>query len=51
MDLLIKPAGIGAEVLYLDRSFGEEVMVYTYEPNQDGPGIANHPCLRLLYRP
>jgi ubiquitin thioesterase protein OTUB1 len=52
LDLLIKPAGIGAEVLYLDRNVGEDVTSYQYEPlDQNGQVIHNHPWFRLLYRP
>jgi ubiquitin thioesterase protein OTUB1 len=52
VDLLIKPAGIGAEVLYLDRNVGEEVISYQYEPlDQNGQTVPNHPWFRLLYRP
>lgn len=40
---VINPAGFGLEVLYLDRSMGEEVT-----PHEFAQGA---PCIRLLYRP
>lgn len=46
-DALVKPAGFGLEVWYLDRSPGEEInRSYHAEPNMPGS-----PMLRLLYRP
>jgi ubiquitin thioesterase protein OTUB1 len=52
-DALVKPAGFGLEVWYLDRSPGEEINRSYYAE----PTTANHmpiphaPMLRLLYRP
>ena len=52
-DALVKPAGFGLEVWYLDRSSGEEInRSYHLEPtdHQHRP-IPGAPMLRLLYRP
>lgn len=52
-DALVKPAGFGLEVWYLDRSPGEEInRSYYAEPldHQNVP-VQNAPWLRLLYRP
>ncbi|ORY19742.1 peptidase C65 Otubain-domain-containing protein [Clohesyomyces aquaticus] len=47
-EAIIKPAGFALEVLYLDRSPGEEINTYRYDPSgHDG----NPQTLRLLYRP
>lgn len=50
---LIKPAGFGLEVWYLDRSPGEEVNCsFSIEPtDHNHNSIPNAPMLRLLYRP
>jgi ubiquitin thioesterase protein OTUB1 len=45
-DGIIAPAGMAVEVLYLDRSEGDEVTPHMFVP--DG---ANLPTIRLLYRP
>lgn len=45
-DVLLKPASIGLEVIYLDLSPGSEANVHTFEPA--GPRAET---LRLLYRP
>lgn len=45
-DAVIAPAGIALEVLYLDRSQGEEVTPHIFAPAADG-----WPTIRLLYRP
>ncbi|KAF2022331.1 cysteine proteinase [Aaosphaeria arxii CBS 175.79] len=52
-EVLVKPAGFGLEVLYLDRSPGSEINnTFCIEPtNQDGVPVQNAPILRLLYRP
>ncbi|KAH8726777.1 peptidase C65 Otubain-domain-containing protein [Phaeosphaeriaceae sp. PMI808] len=52
-DALVKPAGFGLEVWYLDRSPGEEInRSYYAEPTDHHQiPIANAPMLRLLYRP
>lgn len=44
-DVLLKPAGFSLEILYLDRSPGDEMNIYTFD--------ADYPIahLRLLYRP
>ena len=48
---LIKPAGFGLEIMYLDRSPGEEVNVTQFsEPTTEQNG-ALLPTIRLLYRP
>lgn len=50
IDAILKPAGITVDVLYLDRSEGEEVNTITWESETpSGHGII--PRLRLLYRP
>lgn len=51
-EVLVKPAGLALEVLYLDRSPGEEINTYRIDPlGHDGIPIPNPPTLRLLYRP
>ncbi|OCL02684.1 cysteine proteinase [Glonium stellatum] len=51
-EVLVKPAGFALEVLYLDRSPGEEINTYHFDPlGHDGLPIPNPPMLRLLYRP
>ena len=52
-EALIKPAGFGLEVWYLDRSPGEEInLSYCAEPtDHNHTSIPNAPMLRLLYRP
>lgn len=50
IDAILKPAGIAVDVMYLDRSEGEEVNTINWEPEiSDEGGII--PKLRLLYRP
>ncbi|KAF2674955.1 hypothetical protein BT63DRAFT_449942 [Microthyrium microscopicum] len=52
VDLLAKPAGIAVEVLYLDRSPGEEVTTYRFDPlDPQGAALVNPPTFQLLYRP
>lgn len=43
---VIAPAGLAVEVLYLDRSAGDEVT-----PHEFVPGGDRKPTIRLLYRP
>lgn len=43
---VIAPAGLAVEVLYLDRSAGDEVT-----PHEFIPGGDKKPTIRLLYRP
>ncbi|KAF2273646.1 cysteine proteinase [Westerdykella ornata] len=52
-EAVVKPAGFALEVLYLDRSPGDEINhTYRAEPlAQEGFPITNPPTLRLLYRP
>lgn len=52
-DALIKPAGFGLEVWYLDRSPGDEInRSYFAEPtDHQGMPLQNAHMLRLLYRP
>ncbi|KAL6712482.1 hypothetical protein ACN47E_000359 [Coniothyrium glycines] len=52
-DALVKPAGFGLEIWYLDRSPGEEInRSFHAEPTDHRHiPIANAPMLRLLYRP
>ena len=45
-DGIIAPAGIAVEVLYLDRSEGDEVTPHNFVPH-----AADLPTIRLLYRP
>lgn len=48
-DVLLAPAGIFLEVLYLDRSEGSEVTMHRFDPvNNGGFTVGN---VRLLYRP
>ncbi|KAK5159123.1 hypothetical protein LTR04_005109 [Oleoguttula sp. CCFEE 6159] len=48
-DVLIKPAGIALEILYLDRSPGAEVNTHRFDPlTEDGIPLST---MRLLYRP
>ncbi|KAJ4286110.1 hypothetical protein N0V90_013459 [Kalmusia sp. IMI 367209] len=48
-EALIKPAGIGFEVLYLDRSAGDEVNATQFSQPMNFNGLL--PMIRLLYRP
>lgn len=53
IDAVIKPAGISVEILYLDRSEGDEVNTITF-PIKDSSsrnGFHATPTIRLLYRP
>ncbi|KAF1982881.1 cysteine proteinase [Aulographum hederae CBS 113979] len=51
-DVLVKPAGFAVEVLYLDRSPGEEVNTYRFDlTDQHGTVLPASHTLRLLYRP
>ncbi|KAF2823489.1 cysteine proteinase [Ophiobolus disseminans] len=52
-DALVKPAGFGLEVWYLDRSPGEEInrSFYAEPTDHHQLPIPNAPMLRLLYRP
>ncbi|EAT92473.2 hypothetical protein SNOG_00978 [Parastagonospora nodorum SN15] len=52
-EALIKPAGFGLEVWYLDRSPGEEInrSFYADPTDHQGMSIPNAHMLRLLYRP
>lgn len=45
-DAVISPAGFTLEVLYLDRSYGDEVTPHSFSENMQGA-----PTIRLLYRP
>lgn len=45
-DAIISPSGFALEVLYLDRSYGEEVTPHSFSENMQGA-----PAIRLLYRP
>jgi ubiquitin thioesterase protein OTUB1 len=52
VDMLVKPAGIMVEILYLDRSPGTEANTFRWEPvDHSGLALANPPTIRLLYRP
>lgn len=48
-DVLLSPAGIALEVLYLDRSEGEEVNTHRMDPVTSGGFTVG--TVRLLYRP
>jgi ubiquitin thioesterase protein OTUB1 len=52
-EALIKPAGFGLEVWYLDRSAGEEInrSFYAEPTDHHQMPIPNAHMLRLLYRP
>ncbi|KAF2489043.1 cysteine proteinase [Lophium mytilinum] len=51
-EVLVKPAGFAMEVLYLDRSPGDQVTEYNFDPlGHDGLPLHNPPTMRLLYRP
>lgn len=48
-DVLLSPAGMPLEVLYLDRSEGSEVTMHRFDPTTpNGYSIGS---VRLLYRP
>ena len=51
IDVLIKPAALAVEILYLDRSAGAEVNEHRFEPDVAATTAYNPPTLRLLYRP
>lgn len=52
VDVLVKPAGIAVEILYLDRTPGDEVNTYRFDPvDQAGNTTPSPPTFRLLYRP
>ncbi|KAK3217291.1 hypothetical protein GRF29_1g2599657 [Pseudopithomyces chartarum] len=48
-NVLLKPAGIGLEILYLDRSIGDEANVHELSSPANFNGLL--PMIRLLYRP
>ncbi|KAK5109550.1 hypothetical protein LTR62_006901 [Meristemomyces frigidus] len=49
-DVLLSPAGMALEVLYLDRTEGGEVNMHRFDPVNHHRGIAIG-TIRLLYRP
>jgi ubiquitin thioesterase protein OTUB1 len=52
VDVLVKPAGIAVEILYLDRTPGEEVNTYRFDPvDHNNEQLPTPPTFRLLYRP
>ncbi|KAI9791331.1 MAG: hypothetical protein M1833_001556 [Piccolia ochrophora] len=53
IDALVKPAGLAVEILYLDRSAGDEVNSHRFEAlASDGAAVySDAPTMRLLYRP
>ncbi|KAF2433008.1 cysteine proteinase [Tothia fuscella] len=52
VDVLVKPAGIAVEILYLDRTPGDEVNTYRFDPvDHHNEPLPAPPTLRLLYRP
>lgn len=52
-EAVVKPAGLGLEVLYLDRSAGTEINnTIRVEPTSpEGFPLPSAPTMRLLYRP
>lgn len=49
---VVKPAGLALEVLYLDRSAGEEINTHRHAPTGlDGYPRVDVPTMHLLYRP
>ena len=50
INAVIKPAGMAVEVLYLDRSPGDEANEHRWQPAAD-VGFLEIPTFRLLYRP
>jgi ubiquitin thioesterase protein OTUB1 len=52
VDVLVKPAGIAVEILYLDRTPGTAPNVYRFAPSDHaGAASVEPPTFRLLYRP
>lgn len=53
IEAVINPAGLAVEILYLDRSEGNEVNSHRFELlGPDGQALNPHaPTIRLLYRP
>lgn len=53
IDCLILPAGFAVEIIYLDRSFGEEVNIHRFEKMMDNKVItpSDAPVIHILYRP
>ena len=53
IDAIIKPAGIAVEILYLDRSSGDEVNTIRFDPMTPGgvPELDAPFVIRLLYWP
>jgi ubiquitin thioesterase protein OTUB1 len=52
VDVLVKPAGVAVEILYLDRTPGDEVNTYRFDPvDQSSVALPSPPTFRLLYRP
>jgi ubiquitin thioesterase protein OTUB1 len=49
--VLIQPAGLALEILYLDRSLGEEVNTYFFGAPENVIEATERPTFRLLYRP
>ena len=49
--VLVQPAGLALEIMYLDRSPGEEVNTYYFAGQDSTLEPARLPTLRLLYRP
>lgn len=50
-DAVIKPAGIAMDVLYLDRSAGDEVNTISWQVDNSSGHYLSIPTIRLLYRP
>ena len=51
-ECIIQPAGFAVEVIYLDRSDGDEVNIHRFDNSGDGLILpSDAPALRLLYRP
>lgn len=52
-EAILRPAGIALQVLYLDRSPGEQVneLNWQTEPSDSSGTYGSTPTVRLLYRP
>lgn len=50
---ILRPAGVALQVLYLDRSPGEQVFEHDWEVESSDPSTTYGaaPTIRLLYRP
>ena len=53
LDAIVRPAGISVDILYLDRSEGEEVNTISLdkEDSNNSSGFPTPPSIQILYRP